>query len=354
MRAEYGRAQVRILRRHVTLRTPLAVFALAATFAGAVSRISLTAHAAPPAADAEHARRAVVLASVEGHPITIGDFEDAIANKDPTTRRKLADPAAQARFLSEMIEYDLLIREAERRGYREREPVQRRAKQAAIAAMQSRDPASDPKAIPAADVARYYTENARQYQRAELRRASFIQAASAAEARALIAELRGKDRNTFAKAARERSTDERTKSQGGELGHFERHPDPRAKSQVTPQPLVDAAYALKNVGDISPSPIAIGGQFGIVMLTAHLPAVSMPLALVEGDIREGLASKHASQEADVLAQRLREEAKPETHPELLGLIVLDPPAPPPDIPSGFSGGPPDPRAPAKILPPDPY
>jgi hypothetical protein len=320
---------------------------------------SRTASAEEPprdAAGAERERREAVLASVGGQPITVGDFEDAIASKDLSTRRRLASPEGRARFLEDLIRYDVLVQAARARGYAERDVVVHREHEAAIAAMQGRSLTVEPAAIPAADVERYYTDNARRFHHETLRRGSFIQVQTAEEARALIAELRGKDRNTFAKAARERSTDARTRSQGGELGHVERHEDPKAPPGVprAPQVLIDAVYALKKVGDISPAPIAIDGQFGIVMLTAELPGASIPQKQVEDDIRAELASKRSASELDALAARLREEQKPELHPELVDRVKLDPPAPPPDIPAGFRPDPPDPRAPATLLPRDLY
>ena len=143
-----------------------------------------------------------------------------------------------------MIRYDLLVREAERRGYRDRGPVQRRAMEAAITATKkSHDPGTIRRRFPLPTSRAYYAENGAEYPRGAGAR-QLHSSGDAAEARALIAELRGKD-NTFGKAARERSTDERTKSHSGELGISSVYLRSARAVVLTPQKLIDAAYALK-------------------------------------------------------------------------------------------------------------
>jgi hypothetical protein len=340
------------------------VAALSLTFAAVVLHIARGSAQTPAAKEAQpvphaaasskrssadDARRAKVLATFDGGRITVGDMEDAIANKSQLTRASIATGDGPKRFLDEMVRYDLLVREAERRGLAAHSSVLDATRQAAIAGLQARPEGKDPE-ISQAAIAAYFAEHRDRFQHGEQRRASYLELADAAAARAAIAELRGKDRQQFAQYAREHSRDERTRRQGGELGYFVR--DKQAEgAMVVPPEVVAATFALERIGDVSSKPFAVHGGFGVVMLTAKVPAVSRALAQVEDQIREQLTEQERLRQLDALVARLQAQVKPEVHPELLDAIALDPIAPL-DIPHGFEAAPPDPRAPPKIVKPD--
>jgi peptidyl-prolyl cis-trans isomerase C len=315
--------------------------------------------ALPPA---ERQRRGLVLATFQGGRITVGDMEDAVASKPPETRARLATPAARQRFLDELIRYDLLTLEAARRGFGRDVVVVEAAMQRAVDAMLAQDIAFDPASVPAADVAREYEAQAQRWNRPLRRRASHIWVDSEKEARALIAQLKaaGRDsprdgalREAFAKLARERSKDERTRARGGDLGHFDRQgaTDASAGGVAVARELAQATFALQRQGSIGPRPVAHGGGFSVVMWTGQTPAVRQSLAQVEGDLREKLATDLQQVRFAELVERLRAQVQPVIHPELVDAIVLEARAPS-DIPSGFPAAPSDPRAPPVFVEPD--
>jgi peptidyl-prolyl cis-trans isomerase C len=304
------------------------------------------------AASVEIERRAATLSSFPGGRITVGDLEDVATNKLAAERRDLARPGQLAHLLDQLIRYDLLVLEAQRRGYSEHPLVIDAIKRATIDAMTRRDLALDETTIPAEEVSAFYEQHKAELSRPLLRRASHIELATETEARTLLAELTHADRPRFARLARERSLDTRTAHQGGELGYFDREghaSDPHVPA--TPRALVDAVYALKNVGDISQEPIHNGATFSLVMFTGEMPAMTKSLAKVAPRIRDQLAQERASRALDALLKRLMTEHPSELHPELLDSIVLDP-AQPPEIPEGFPAAPPDPRAPPRRVKPD--
>jgi parvulin-like peptidyl-prolyl isomerase len=308
------------------------------------------------ATSTDQERRAGVLCSFEGGQITVGDLEDAIANKDPRTRAALQDPAARKQLLEDLVRYDLLVHEAARRGYAGSTKVVQAVRAETIRAMQTRDIDVKPESIASADVASYFAEHRDRYEHGEQRRASYIQVATAAEASALIAELRGKDRNQFSKRAREISTDARSRSQGGELGYQFRQRKasaPARSDDAIPEAVIEAMFALRKVGDISGKPLPVGGQFGVLMLTALVPPSARTLVQSEDEIREQLAQQRSQSGLGAVVQQLRAEHAPETHPDLLNAITLDP-WHALDIPRGFEAAPPDPRAPAVLIKPDGY
>jgi parvulin-like peptidyl-prolyl isomerase len=330
--------------------------ALSLTFAAVVLHIARGAAQSPtPAPSAKHtkaddARRAQVLASFDGGQISVGDMEDAIANKSQLTRATIATDEGRKRFLDDLVRYDLLVREAERRGFATHSSVIEAMRQASITDLQARPDGSEP-TVPPEAIAAYFHAHSDRIKHAEQRRASYIELADAATAQAAIAELRGADRQRFAQYAREHSRDERTRRQGGELGYFERDGKHGAGATALAPELIAATFALERVGDISNKPLAVHGGFGVLMLTAKVPAASRTLAQVKDKIVEQLGEQERLRQLDALVARLQSEIKPEMHPELLEQIDLDPVVPL-DMPHGFEAAPPDPRAPPKFMKPD--
>jgi peptidyl-prolyl cis-trans isomerase C len=314
------------------------------------------AQAKPPAASPspdDTERRALVLARFETGSISVGELEDVIAGKPAHVRANIAQQGGRERLLNELIAYDLLAQEAERRGYAAHPAVTFEHAKTSAETMSAS--LIDPAAIPAEKIAAQYEAKRDLWNAPAMRRASAIHVATRAEAQALLTELRGKTRLEFERLARERSQDPETQRQSGELGYFDakgrRSTAPTAP--VVPPEIVSAVNALARVGDITRSPIASGSGFVVLMLTGIQPALLQPLTLVEPEIRERLALALQIEALDRLVAELRAQYTPEVHPELLGAIepyvqVSS------GIPEGFPAAPPDPRQKPKILPPDRY
>jgi len=294
------------------------------------------------------------LASWNGGRITVENLLAAAAVKLPIQRVRLATPEGRVAFLHELTRYDLLVAEAERRGYGAHPLVELAAREASIDALVALELTVRPSAIEPSAVAERYARDAAQYHRPEMRRASHILVSSADEARALITQLAGADRERFAIAARTKSKDQATVRQSGELGWFThdgKGTDGGPVATLSPA-LVEAAFALKAPQSITSAPIAVDGGFSVLMLTGETKAFERPLAKVEKKIREALAGERTAQQVQELAAKLAESTKVETHPELLAAIRLDEPTH--DIPQGFPASPEDPRAPPKLVAPDGY
>jgi peptidyl-prolyl cis-trans isomerase C len=293
------------------------------------------------------------LASFAGGHITVDDLQAVLDKRPRSMRAQTASTAGRQRLLTELVDYDLLALEAERRGYRQRAATAQAAKRAAVdalmaATLQGAEP--DPSAP---EVATYFAQHVADFTRPALRRASHIQVETEAEARALIASLRGATREQFAAVARARSLDARTQRQGGELGFCEQ--DGRAweptAGDACPPAITQAVFAVDTNGAVLPEPVAHDAAFSVVMYTGQLAAKAPTLERVRGQIVELLAKRTRTERVDALLARLRAALAVETHPELLGQIVL-PTAAPSDLPAGFPAAPPDPRQPPKALEPD--
>jgi hypothetical protein len=296
------------------------------------------------------------LATLDSQQITRADFEQVIAIKLPHERARIAAEGGKQELLDAMIDYDLLVQEAERRGYGKHPVVLTATERAAAEHMLVQRMHVDPATIPKAEIEAVFAKEQPFYSRPYVRRSSQIQLATKEEAAALIKLLASKkERDRFAQLAVERSIDPRTRPQGGQLGYFAR--DGRSETgnpTEVPLELVAETFKLKKVGDVSAQPVErLDGSFSVVMLTAEMPAVTATLRQQEARIRYETSLRIQAEATEKLVKQLEAELKPEVRPELISLIEL-PVGDPPDVPTGFRAAPLDPRAPVHLAPPDEF
>jgi hypothetical protein len=332
----------------LTLATAVAAWALLSIRKRALADDDAVGAIAGRRHDAE--RRARVLATFRNGRITVGEMEDAIANKLPATRARYVDEAGRRSFLSDLIGYELLALEAGRLGYATHPSVVEETQHVMIDKTVGLELPLDPAAVPDDEVAADYAERVRQFDRPAQRRASQIVVPTQAEARALFAKL-SRHAERFASIARERSRDALSRARGGDLGFFDREGKQGPDGRVVPRAVVDAVFSLSREGEITRRPIRVEGGFSIAMFTGENPGLHATLAKLEGGIRDRRASERQQHDLDEWVAKLRAEVKPEVHPELVDAIALDP-APAGDIPSGFPAAPPDPWAPPILVEPD--
>jgi hypothetical protein len=133
---------------------------------------------------------------------------------------------------------------------------------------------------------------------------------------------------TFRDLAREHSLDVETKLRGGDLRYFTRarQPDPAttpsADAEVV-QELVDAAFALREVGDTS-APVQVGDKWSVVKLTGLRPAETRTVADAGPSIRMRLWRERRQKSLDDFVLSLRTRLNPEVHAERVDPIRLDP------------------------------
>jgi peptidyl-prolyl cis-trans isomerase C len=286
-----------------------------------------SAEAAPPAltpADVE--RRKQALATFKGGELTVGELEDAIERQSPLMRSRFTDPKSLKDLYDKTLRFSLLAAEAEHRGYAKNPSVDQAVKQNAVQALMKADfdDKANAEAISKEEVAQYYQEHIGEYVQPAMQRASHILVATEAEAKALLAEAKKADLRAFRQLARDKSIDDVTKLRGGDLRYFDKEGKPRDQPDgEVPAPLVKAAFALKNVGDTSPQPIKLPGGYSIVKLTGQRPAISRKVEEVDETIRARLWRERRQKGIEDFVTKLREQAKPEIHPELMDAIKLE-------------------------------
>ncbi len=279
----------------------------------------------------DRARRAKVVAEVADVEITVGEVEDAINVQSPFLRQRYQEPSKLREFVQQMIRFELMAAEAQRKGYDDHDAVVRTRKQNAVQRMirERFDEQLTPESIPEEEVRAYYDSHDAEFHRPEMVRASHILLDTREEAVAAIAELQGQDARAFRQAARERSVDTETKLRGGDLRYFtqEGRGINAQDAEVDPA-IVAAAFRLQEVGDVSAQPVEVGEKFSVIKLTGRRPEEHRSFEEASQTIRLRMWRERRQSGLEELVRELRERYSPEIHEERMAPISLDPPPEP--------------------------
>jgi peptidyl-prolyl cis-trans isomerase C len=270
-----------------------------------------------------------VLARVDGQPITAGDLQRRIDALDSYSRARFSAPEQRRKFLENLVRFEVLAREAQKRGYDKDPEVQRTLKNQMITAMLQKeiDDKLKPEDVPQAEVERYYQEHTADFRQPEEVRVSQIftiddvkaqRAVSAARA------LRGKPDadKAFRELVAQLSEDEDSKSRGGDLTFFDR------STTMYPKVLVDAAFDLREMGQVSPA-VHTDRGYHVLVLTQRRPGFTRALPEVSRDIRKRLLRVRQDKKMEELVTEMRKRLKVEIYEDQLAKVQVSPVAPAP-------------------------
>src|SRR5262245_20873032 len=314
-----------------------------------------TEPALDPAAEAAH--RAEVVATFDAGggtrgQITIGDLEDAVAANGAFSQQRYLDKAALDALLARSVRFELLAAEAARRGYDKNPSVVQAIKQNAVQSLLKTevDEKVTPKTVPAEAVQKYYAEHIDEFVRPEMRRASQVQLASEAEAKAVLEQAKAADARGFRELARLQSKDDTSRLRGGDLRYFDAKGKPDEPGVDLDPALVKAVFALKTVGDTS-GVVQTAAGFAILKLTGLRAAHSESAKEADERIRMRRWREQREAAIDTLVSEIRKQTNPTLHPELIDAISISVDAPTPPnagLPAGF----PHTKPPAVPIPPN--
>lgn len=226
----------------------------------------------PPPANAESApalsqtELSTPLATIDGMTITVGELEERINRQSPYVRARYTSLEQKKEFLDNLIRFEVLAKEALRRGLDKDAEVVRTMKQVMIQKLVSQelDTKLTPDAITDDELRAYYDANKDEYIKPEEVRASAIVLGNRAQAERVLSEARsdaGKTNKGFRDLVAKYSTDEDTKLRGGDLRYFTRD------DKELPKPVVQAGFALGQIGDISDVIDGGDGKFYVLKQT---------------------------------------------------------------------------------------
>jgi peptidyl-prolyl cis-trans isomerase C len=240
----------------------------------------------PGSAPAQTGALGQPVARIDDTIITVGEVQDRINKQAPFVRARYSSPEKKKEFVDNLIRIEVMAKEAEKRGYDKDPEVVRVMKQQMISKFVQKDFESRLRVedVPDADVQKYYKEHPEEFNRAEEVRVSEILIKDKGKADKVAREaaaLNRADPKAFRELVTKYSEDDDSKSRGGDLTSFER------STKLVPEPIVEAAFALKEVGDVS-APVKIDRGYAILKLTGKRPGFSRPLAEVKRTIQQRL------------------------------------------------------------------
>jgi len=297
---------------------------------------------------------ATPLAKVDDIVITLGELQERINRQSPYIRARYTSPEQKKEFLESMIRFEVLAKEGVRRGLDKDPEVIRTMKQVMIQKLMrdELDTKITADSITDAEMKAYYDANVSEYVKPDEVRASAIVVKNKAQAERVALEARGEAGKTnkgFRDLVAKYSTDDATKIRGGDLRYFD------AATTELPAPVVRAALALGQTGDVSQAIDAGNGTFYILKQTGRRRAMTKSFEDAKAQIRTKLFRDKRIQGQKDFVEAARAKSTIEVDEAMLAKVRIDtsqavdtgqgsdlvpPPAPGPGDPGGDLNPPP--------------
>lgn len=273
--------------------------------------------AAAPGKPAGSAAEGPVVARVDDRTITLADLQQRIDALDPYSKARYSSPEQKKKFLENLVAFEVLVKEAQRKGYDKDPDVQRVLKNQMVDAFWRKELDEKLKGEPISDaeIEQYYRQHEAQFRQAEEVRVSQILVKDRKKADEVASEARatGKTDKAFLQLVAKHSEDEDSKRLGGDLTFFAR------TSTQYPKPLVEAAFAIPTLGDVA-GPIATDQGFHILRLTQRRPGFTRPLAEVTREIRRLILRDRRAKKMEAMVAEMRQKLKVEIYEDQLGKL----------------------------------
>jgi len=282
----------------------------------------------PEAEKREQERQNTVLAEVNGKKITVGDFEAAAYRRGPFMMQDLSTPDGLKNMLQDLIKEKLLAEEAARKGY-DKDSEALRVKKNQMAMLLERrivgEASSSP--IDEAELRQYYDGNIDRYRQAPKVRARVIVLKDKGQAQEMLKKLLADkpSQNEFKQLAQENSQDEATrlKGGGGDLGFVARPGDRREGDPEVDPALVDAAFSLKEDGEVFAKPIQTPTGYNILMRTGYRPLVEVTFEEAKASIEPLVAREKRRKVLEEKTKEFQDKGNVTYFDENLKLIKVD-------------------------------
>lgn len=283
----------------------------------AVLGISLTGCRDLSAKRAAH--KGNVLAQINDTVITVSDLEERLNNQSPYVRARYASVEQKKEYLDNLVKFEVLAAEARKQGIDRDPEVVRTMKQVMIQKLlKARFDKLKQEDITDADVQRYFDGHPEEFNRPPEIRASLILLADEATAKKVVADPRtqGIENLGFRQLVGEYSIDQETKERGGDLRFFDQN------NRELPREIVDAAFKLVNIGDVTPV-VKTARGYAVLKLTGQRRALTRSLAEVTPQIRAKLFRDKRQRLMDEYEDSLRKSSSVQVFPDRLTLVKVD-------------------------------
>jgi peptidyl-prolyl cis-trans isomerase C len=277
------------------------------------------------------------LVQIGDSTITVGDFAEELAQKSPYLRARWSSPERRRELLDEMVKFELLAREAQRRGLDKDDEVIRTKKQVMIQQMMKSEFEDKVKLadITDAEIEAYYKAHPEEFNKPAQMRASHILVKDEAKAKQLLKQVldNQQDNALFRDLARKHSEDAATKDRFGDLQFFSL-PGQRVEGDpVVPDAVAEAAFKLDKIGEVVPQLVKSEQGFHIVRLMGKRKELARTLEHARRPIQHKLWREKREQAIESFVKSLRDAAKIEENPAVLAQVKLPESSPEPTHPA---------------------
>jgi peptidyl-prolyl cis-trans isomerase C len=227
------------------------------------------------------------LAKIDDVVITLGEFQERVNRQSPYIRARYTSLEQKKEFLDSLVRFEVLAKEAYRRGLDKDPEVIRTMKQVMIQKLMRDefDAKVTADTVTDAEMKVYYDANLAEYVKPEEVRVSAIILKNKAQAERVLIEAKGdagKTNKGFRDLVMKYSSDEETKLRGGDLRYVD------MKSTDVPPAVIKGAFALLNTGDVSPVVDAGNGTFYILKQTGRRKSMTKSFDDAKPQIRNKL------------------------------------------------------------------
>ncbi|CAN5591633.1 peptidylprolyl isomerase [soil metagenome] len=280
---------------------------------------SKTAPSSPPQSAEE---MKAPLAKIDDVTITLGEFEERINRQSPYIRARYTSLEQKKEFLDSLVRFEILAKEAYKRGLDKDPEVVRTMKQVMIQKLMRDefDAKVTADSVKDADMQAYYQANLADYVKPEEVRASAIILHNRAQADRVLLEAKGdagKTNKGFRDLVTKYTSDEETKLRGGDLRYFD------LSNKDLPMPVVKAAFALVNTGDVSSVVDAGTGVYYILKQTGRRKSLTKSFDEAKALIRNKLFREQRLAAQKDFVEKLRAQAKIEVNEANLAKVRID-------------------------------
>lgn len=255
------------------------------------------------------------VASIEGRPLTLAEFERRIELLPPESRSRFASVEGRKGFLEAQVQFEVLALRAEEKGYGKHPLTRDEMKQ--VLADELVDEAVRAEVRPADigldQIKAYYETHIERYKTPRRREVVALIADTVPELELLrdaLARLEYKDDKqrvfTFRTFADRNTIFPELRNKGGAIGMLDDPTDPAAaKSRYSP--LAETAFGLEKVGQMS-AIVPFEKYVAVVMFIDEKPASVQDLSVVEDEIRDTLYALARAEARQKFIQSMTDKA----------------------------------------------
>ena len=279
---------------------------------------STQASALPPQSPEE---LGLLVAQIDDMKITIADFQERLNQQSPYIRARYTSLERKKEFLDNLIRFEVLAKEAKRRGMDRDPEVVRTMKQVMIQKLMKDEFETrvKPDDVTDDEMKKFFEEHKNEYNKPEEVRVSAIVVKEKPAAEKATAEAKGQkgtDNKGFRDLVTKYSQDEDSKQRGGDLRYF------TADTAELPAEVVKASFALAKSGDVA-GPIGTSKGFYVLKQTGRRQAMVKAFDEVKAQIKNRIYRDKRTKSMEDFVAGLKTAAKIVVNDDKLAQVRVD-------------------------------